>query len=467
MLSQRVDYLLDLLGTDNSRLSAYAGCSESNFSRMKSGARKLTAHSNTVKRFADAVCSCAADNGMTDQLCELTGCRSKDRAEMTGCIIDWLFSSEDISSLPVSARRDPAAFGAKLDSVMTLAEIANSRMARHSNVDASYISRLRNGKRMPKNNPELIDRLCSVIAVRCVELGRAEQLCSMIGAECGRKEPEALAVLLSEWLTCRNASAGIGAVSRLMTSISLAEHIPDELLIDLCKAADPEILNEKKEHYYGLKGLQRASVRLLGNAVMRGSETLLLYSDMNQRWLGQDFFPVWLTLMSECLKRGTKMHIIHHIDRAADEMIEALHKWLPLYMSGLIESYYCILPQGSRFSTTLFSDPGNACITGQCVTGSEDEAVFRYTTSPEEIAALENEICTLLSQSRPLLTVSPGLAVPEGEHRVYQTKGIRIYISSDRADVCKLTEPQMTFTLDHPRLVETLRAYGEMQSRGR
>lgn len=459
MTGLRIDYLLAFLGTDNSRLSAYAGCSGSNFSRLRSGSRKLTPHSSTVKRFAQAVYTCACDNDLTPQLCALIGCNSTGKDEAVGRLIEWLFESDDISSLPKNPGNDPAVFGRKLDSVMRLTEMTNSRLARLTNVDASYISRMRSGQRMPKNNPELIDRICTMLTFRAAELGRVPELSGLIGISHGSEDTEGLTRMLAGWLTDRSSSRELTAVKRFISSINLAEHIPEDILIDPKVAAPLKILNEKKERYIGISGLRRGSVRLLGNAIRHGSETLMLYSDISQRWMGQDFFPVWLTLMYECLKKGMKIWVIHHIDRATDEMIDAIHKWMPLYMSGLIEPYYCTLPLGQRFSTALFSDPGRACLSGQCVVGCEDEAIFRYATDPDELTLLENEICSLISESRPLLKHLRGLSYPEGDYKEYTHNGIKICVAENSVYVCKLTEPQMTFALDHPKMVSALKAY--------
>ena len=56
MISKRIEYLLWVLATDNTQLAAYAGCSESNFSRLKSGSREPDRDSVTIRKFANAVC---------------------------------------------------------------------------------------------------------------------------------------------------------------------------------------------------------------------------------------------------------------------------------------------------------------------------------------------------------------------------------------------------------------------------
>ena len=461
MLALRVDYLLGFLGTDNTRLAAYAGCSESNFSRIRSGSRKLAPHSSTVRRFAGAVYACAEDKELTAPLCSLIGCVSGEKDDIVGRLVEWLFLDDDVSQLPKNIRSDPAAFGSKLDQVMTITEMSNSRLARQANVDASYISRMRSGQRIPKNNPELIGRLCTVLTVRAKELEKTGRLIDLIGVCHGSEDSEGLSRMLAAWLTDRSGSGDLSAVKRLISSISMAEHIPECMLLERDKAADPKILSEKREYYVGINGLRRGIVRLLGNASARGGEVLMFYSDLSQKWMRQEFSPIWFTLMHDCLKAGMKIWMIHHIDRVTDEIVDAIQRWMPLYMSGLIVPYYCTLPSGERFSTALFSDPGYACLAGQCVKGCENDAVFRFATDPEELAAVEHEMCALFSKCRPMLKHSRGLITPEEEHKDYEQNGIRLCIADKIVSVCKLTEPQMTFTIEHPKLVEAFKAYAE------
>ena len=466
MIGRKVEYLLLLLGTDNSRLAEYAGCSESNFSRMRSGSRKLTVHSSTVRRFADAVCACAEDKGLTGRLCSLTGCGSQERDELCGAVIEWMFSDDELSSMPDGLQRDPAAFGTKLDRIMEIAEFSNSRLARQANVDPSYISRMRSGKRMPKNNPELVNRLCEVIAVRAQELGKSRELAGTVGIQGSGITPEEFSHRLAAWLFDHSGADDALAVKRLLRRIRIADNVSPDMLMDFDLVAKEEILNDTRTAYYGIDGLRNALVRFLGNAVKDGSVGLMMYSDQNLNLIQHEYFPVWITLLHECLSRGINIWVVQNLDRTTEDLIERINNWMPLYMTGYYEPYYCPLRQGERFSTTIFSNPGRACLTGVCVRSCEHEMVYHYITDPKELEAFEHQMCTLFSSSSPLLKITQGLQTPEGEYTEVTQNGMRLCIGSSIVTVSRLTEPNMTFTFDHPKMLAAFKAYAAELNKG-
>ena len=97
-------------------------------------------------------------------------------------------------------------------------------------------------------------------------------------------------------------------------------------------------MNDQKEHYLGTEGLRAAVLRFLGTALKENAEILYLYSDEDQSWMTSDpeFLMQWSSLMQACVANGTKINIIHNIDRDLNEMNAAIKSWLPLYMSGMI-----------------------------------------------------------------------------------------------------------------------------------
>ena len=126
-----------------------------------------------------------------------------------------------------------------------------------------------------------------------------------------------------------------------------------------------DILADNAVEYFGIDGIRRAAIRFLG-AVAASSkpQTLKLYSDQNLTWLSSDaeFVQKWSILMCLVLKNKNQIKIIHSIDRNFSEMLIGIEKWLPLYMSGMIEGYYCKNASDSRFCHTLFLAPETAAI---------------------------------------------------------------------------------------------------------
>ena len=133
------------------------------------------------------------------------------------------------------------------------------------------------------------------------------------------------------------------------------------------------ILRDQREVYFGDNGLREAVIRFLLHAVKEKSHELILYSSQSMNWMTGDprFFYRWAGLMTACVNNGTRIRIIHNIDRDLDEMNKAIISWLPLYLSEMIESYYCPLSRGDLFTHTLFLNPGASSIRGFHAAGSE------------------------------------------------------------------------------------------------
>jgi hypothetical protein len=86
-------------------------------------------------------------------------------------------------------------------------------------------------------------------------------------------------------------------------------------------------------------------------------------------------------------------------------MLVGIEKWLPLYLSGLVEGYYCSIPAGPAFSHTLFVAPGAAAVGSSFVSGTDGDAICAYAEGAERVAYFEKQIDALFAISRPLIQV--------------------------------------------------------------
>lgn len=117
----------------------------------------------------------------------------------------------------------------------------------------------------------------------------------------------------------------------------------------------------------------------------------------------EEFNAKWKALMLACVKNGTKIQIIHNIERGTDEMLDAISNWLPLYMSGLIESFVCHKKSDMRFSHTMFLCPDAACVFGAHVRGAEKEGWYDYISVQDKLSICKAQYDGLLSQAEPLI----------------------------------------------------------------
>ena len=148
-------------------------------------------------------------------------------------------------------------------------------------------------------------------------------------------------------------------------------------------------------------------MRFLSDASEQGGE-LLLYSDEPMDWMAgdRDYFALWASLMVACVKNGVRIKIIHNVDRAGPEIIDAIQGWFPLYISGTIEPYVFTRPRNARFCHTVFLHRGRACIHAFSPTGAADRW-YDYLTEKPKLDALEREYETMLSAASPFLKTYP------------------------------------------------------------
>ena len=460
MISKRIEYLLWVLATDNTQLAAYAGCSESNFSRLKSGSREPDRDSVTIRKFANAVCKAARDRKMTETLRSLTKAAEADDETLSRAVIDWIFDTRD-STLPctpwgINARQ----FGEKLAGSMEIAGLSSSKLSRLANIDPSYISRMKSGSRMPKNNPSLIYRICGIISGKAFEKGKEKELFELTGQAEG--DVTALTAALFGWLYDKRSTEGSLAVGRLINTIAAMPDTNETVT----KLAEIPVYADNSDIYTGISGLQSAVLRFLGTAAKRGRGHLMLYSDQSQEWLGGLFKPQWDALLRACLNKGIRMTIVHNLDMKPAEMFDSINNWLPLYTTGLIKPYYCTLSRGERQSTTIFLDEGRACIHGVFVCGLEKDARYRFTTDTDELDYVKKNFEMILNDCKPLIRMIEfdDLAVA-GARRIYSSGGIEMYLKQDEVIVQKVTAPKLSFCFENPTMVNTFRRFVEERMR--
>ena len=131
---------------------------------------------------------------------------------------------------------------------------------------------------------------------------------------------------------------------------------------------------------------------------------MYLYSDQPMDWLINDpeFSNVWSLLMHITLQNKNKIHIIHNIDRSTSDLFEAIERWLPLYISGLIQSFVCEKDLKGRFHQTMFIAPQICSINASFVAGTEDSAKYLFTTSEPLIEYNYQQFQALMKYSKPL-----------------------------------------------------------------
>ncbi|EFV01260.1 hypothetical protein HMP0721_1641 [Pseudoramibacter alactolyticus ATCC 23263] len=420
MFSERLNQLMAALGTNNSELARYAGFDRTNISRMRSGTRVPKATSASLSKLVQGIGQLARDQGKRALLVSVTD--QDEAADFEQGLADWLLEGEEISrnQVPSTGTAGPFYhFGEKLDAIMGLVEMTNVKLSQKLNVDASLISRFRSGARSPKSNSALAGRLCHLLYGRVITMGRQAALARLMGVTV----PEADEGHFSRWLCDFDTFEAdwAAAADRLLTAFDADLSEAGEGQMPPLDAVMPAVADGAQPTFYiGASGFRAAVLCFLRTALYRNAKRLWLYSDQPMDWLVSDsaFHTKWTALMRACVKRGTRIRMIHSIDRGLNEMQAAIRSWLPLYMSGMMEPYYRTRSGDGAFSHTFFYCPGVAAVTACHVAGCEATGLYHYHEEASSLVSVERAYRGLFAQAKPLMRIGETAACPMPESGV-------------------------------------------------
>ncbi len=297
-------------------------------------------------------------------------------------------------------------FSEKLRFLMDVTQTSNSALAHAVKLDASYISRLRAGKRQCPRDGNYIHAMAAFFARHCEEEYQRRALSDVLGMQAVPPEDALFTLQISRWLTADKAgeSAAVGQFLGGLSGIRVAPVA--------CAPAEP--LTTADHHrplvsvYYGVEGKRQAVREFLREISERGLPvTLLLYSDEETSWMAEDiaFAREWATLMFRVLAQGNRIRIVHTIQRDLDEMLRAISQWMPLYQTGSIEPYFYPKKRDGIFKQTMFIAPETGAVISSSVGDSISGAANLLFRDKTAVAAYTEEFLQYLRLCRPLMRI--------------------------------------------------------------
>lgn len=296
-------------------------------------------------------------------------------------------------------------FSEKLDFLMDITKTSNSALAHSVSLDASYISRLRSGKRLMPKDGHMIQGMAVFLARRATEDYQKKALSDALKVTSLQGNSSLLADEIVNWLihddTDRKEQVG-----RFLSGFSgMTRRQTTALPSENCRSSFP---NEPISIYYGVEGKRRAAEYFLSEvAAQETPRTLLLFSDEGTAWMTEDpaFTQRWAELMIRVLSRGNRIKIIHTISRDLDEMLNAISQWMPLYMSGSIEPYFYPKKRDGVFKRTLFIAPETAAVISSSVGNQVSVAANVLYRDRNAVASFAEEFLQYLRLCRPLMRI--------------------------------------------------------------
>lgn len=486
MLSDRIVTVLDRMHVTISDVARAGGCTPSNLNRIKNGVRVPSPSSPTIGYLTNGLIEIARQRNQSGELASLCGAKLLDSEDVLRAkLIQWLYEdtpaqirtyrkhNHGVNGAVRSESWTPTEFSKRLDLLMKTAEMSNRRLGREADLDPSYISRLRRGKRIPRYRSPYLVQICRSLLDKTITLGKLSDLSLLTSLSEAELLKSDGADGLRRWLFGYGSFTGYLAADELLDAVASI----DELLKDAHKKTPPKhdienLLQEsktKKEsskysdelRYVGIDGIQSAVVRFLTEMIRGGEQELLLYSDQAMDWMDGEYRQVLSVLMAELIRRDVRIRIIHTVDRSMPELISAIEWWMPLYLSGKIVSYYCLPSAGERFSHTLFIRPGVACIAGTSAIGLENQAFYSYSTDKEITRLAEEAFDSLLKNSLPLIQIRECESGLSEDEDFIQTEHVMVKAAPQQVILRRTKPPYLMFTFTHPMIC---RAFGSYMS---
>ncbi|ETA79152.1 hypothetical protein [Youngiibacter fragilis] len=300
-------------------------------------------------------------------------------------------------------------FAEKLDFLMTLTKTSNSALAQWSNIDPSYISRLRRGDRTPAKNESYTMSMAMYFSKNCSQDFQWSAIVEMMGGNETSKslsDRETRKDLIHSWLNQEKPGKG-SMVRGFLDNMSISNPMSaGGVVIGREEPASPDLENAMIT--FGNQGMRESARIFLDKVIHSGKRhTLLLFSDQDTSWITEDprFMREWAQLISKAIMTGNRIRIIHTVSRNIDEMMTAIRAWVPLYMTGAIEPYYYPKIRDGVFKRTLYVAPGTAAVSSAAMGSDLSDTTLFIVTDPVSVGSFEREFTRYLNMCKPLMRI--------------------------------------------------------------
>lgn len=334
-------------------------------------------------------------------------------------------------------------FHEKLDFLMNITATTNILMSRKTNLDPSYISRLRRGERQPIKDRLIIETMSSHFARNAILDYQVELLSDMVYPDYKNRNERGRVALLTDWLCDMGVDIDEDLeISERLKIIEASKEAGEEH-----KASEDIMTQSSSGIYYGVEGKKQAILRFLAT-IMKSSETnpILFFDDGDSAWLLEDieFKQKIRGGLSAAIEKGHRIIIIHNIKRSLNDMLKAIELWIPVHFTGMAEAYCYPKVRDNLFKRTLCVVPNTVAVVANAIEEKSESTSNFFVLDPVTIKSFEDEYFQLLKRCQPLFEVYNSV-----ERRAFfdlmveydRVKGDTIY---DLDDLSLMTMPEET-----------------------
>lgn len=301
-------------------------------------------------------------------------------------------------------------FASRLALLLKQLNISNAKLSKALNVDPSLVSKWINGKRVLSANSIYIIQIAEYFLKYPFDEYQQSLLLELLKAEFPSLNLEVYEVrrqALINWLRGQEDS------------------FRNSLNRDNTSGIDLQIMGQpgSYELYRGREGKRQSVLNFL-QKVLASPEPieLLLMSQEDIRWINEDqgFLNQWTSLLYQVIKSGHRIKIVHTVNRDISQIAAMLNSWIPMHLTGQVESFYHPKYEELALFKTVFIATGNTAILSLSTstlaqTDSDYTLQFRDRSV---LSLLEDYFRTYLAQCQPFIQVFSGNALRQVLARV-------------------------------------------------
>ena len=387
MFKDQLNEYMVQLGCSGRELAEISGLSPATVSRYRSGERKPESEAERAKLISGIV-----------QLAAARGIHALSEENVSATLRPF-FSEEGVDAEHL---RD------NLNSLFTTFSISNSELARSTNYDASYLSRIRSGQRHLADPERFVSAVADFVIRRFDSPTERAILAELIHAKEAEEDTEALYGSLVQWLGGHNAKRNDDVATFLshLDEFDLNEYTKAIRFDDMKVPTVPFQLPLSKT-YYGLEEMKSGELDFLkATALGKSDAPVFLCSDMPMDDMAKDrdFTKKYMFGLAVLLKKGLHLNVVHNLDRPFHELMLGLEGWIPLYMTGQITPCYLKGVQNNVYCHFL-NVSGSAALSGECIAGAHERGRYELTKGGEALRYYQERADAIRKKALPLMDI--------------------------------------------------------------
>ena len=269
-----------------------------------------------------------------------------------------------------------------LNEIINALNINVGELAKYLNFDASYLSRIRKGERIPSNKEDFINSTATFILKKYNNDEYQSSLTLLFEKEQINIED------IKNWIysSKQKPKTEIAEFLKKMDSFNLNDYIK-AIKFDELKVPNIPFYKEKTRSYYGLEEMKNGELNFFKSTVLsKSKEDIFMCSDMPMEDMAKDidFGKKWMFAIAMSLKKGLHLNIIHNLDRPFNEMMLGLESWIPIYMTGQVSPYYFSEIKNTVYNHLNYTS-GSTALVGESVKGFHNKGKYYLTTNKKEV----------------------------------------------------------------------------------